>query len=187
MKKFNNKKVKFQVLMIFLIVLILILLIFLNILRTQESKYELKSVHDLSNVLKITNSVSDVYDGNVEHYKISEKVTNLFEIYLPSISEEIIQKDSNGLEEYFYKDEERIKLNIGITDKDEFITFAQKLQELECKLDQCEQVTYLKDSYEVSETSESIKLNIVYDNGKSLNCKLTIIGETNVTMKFELI
>ena len=184
----KDKKSFLIILIIVLVIIVIAILSFIDKFKANNVEEE-RSFHDLSNVLGYTNSVPDVYKGEVQASKISTKIRIVFESYISSISADIIGKTDTELGEYFDKDLERITYNLGITEKEEFVNFAKKLQALNCNLNEFNAITYLEGSYTIDEHGEYIEFKVEYDNQNSLRCKLQIIEKTNseAEFKFELL
>jgi hypothetical protein len=181
----KEKKIFINSILILIVILIILIISKTIINQINENKYAEKSVHDLSEVLSYTNSVMDVYSGDIPTYKISNQVSILLETYLPSIVDEIVGKSDSKLKEYFNSDSERIYTNIGINSEEEFIEFAKKIT----SKDNFKTVTYTENSYEKNGNTESIKFKVYYENGNELNFKLSIItdSDSNIVMKFQII
>lgn len=177
----NRKKI---FLIIFLIILVLIVLLIMLL----NNNFKDKSVHDFTNVIGYTNSLDDVYFGKIPSYKIANKIQILFETYLPSISQELIGKNTEQLENYFDIDSERINMNIGIENKNEFVEFATGLQELKCDLSEFKEITYIENSYK-KDNDECIELEVRYKNDNKVKCKVYLKQDTEgkVYTKFQII
>lgn len=177
-----------KILLTLAILLIVLLFVFTIINTINRNKLKYKSVHELDNILGYTNSLIDIYKGNIPAYKITNKIQIAFETYLPSISDNIIGKQENDLEKYFQEDSERIKMNLGITKKEDFIQFAKSIQDLGCNLNEFTKLTYIEDSYQKIDNKEIILINVAYKNEKELKCKVQIVQkESNINLKFEAI
>lgn len=174
-----------------LLVILVVLIIILSIANyITKSKYKDRSVHDLSNILSFTNSLTDIYNGDVPSYKISSRVQMLFETYLPMISDEIVGKSDSELSKYFEKDSERIYLNTGIKNKQEFVEFAKGFQNLNCTLSEFKELTYLENSYKnINSGEESIQIKVKYKNNIELQYKVYIqkVNNDDCTIKLEYI
>jgi len=157
-----------------IILFLLVLIILIGLIKQFNNNLKNKSIHDYSDVISYTNSLDEVYIGEILTYKIANKIQILFTTYLPSISDDLIGKSVDELRNYLKQDSERIYANIGIKDETEFIEFARGIQELGCDLDKFNEITYIEDSYIKDDYGECIKFNVVYKNDSELKCKVYV-------------
>lgn len=182
------KKIISKILLILVILLVILIFAFTTVNIVNKNRFKDKSVHELDNVLGYTNSLIDVYKGKIPASKISNKIQIVFETYLPSISDKIIGKTENNLEEYYDEDSERIKMNLGIYKKEEFVQFAKDIQKIESQLSDFTKLTYIEDSYQNIDDKEILLVSIIYKNGKELRCKVQIQEkDANINLKFEVV
>lgn len=183
MKTKYNKKKRIIIISILILIIIGICLIIYVINTKSDLNNRILPSNYYQVQLRTSSSVSDVYKGEIDSYKIYEKLQMIFEIFLPDIYSEVNGKSDQELIEYYNMDQKRINDILGITTPEEFVDFIKKALEVNCDFVDYELLTYISNSYKVNGTEESIKFNVKYKNEKELSCILYIDSLSTETLK----
>jgi len=187
MKNNSDKKLKIVILiMMLLVIMIICLIIVVKNLKTTQNTESLPTMHYYDSQLVTTNTVSDVYKGEIATYKIYNKLRNIFEVYLPDIYTNVYGMDSEELIDFYQSDRSRIKNVIGIETQEEFLEFIEKALAIDCDFVEYEGITYTLGSYKKDGNEETMKFVMKYKNGKDLKCILHINALSTETLNARL-
>ena len=189
MKKKHKKLLKMLIFILIIVIIILLILLFKEKKQLNNVDNQVKYTnHYYDYTLKSTNSILDVYKGNVPAYKISNKIEMVYGVLLPDIYESVNNKSNDELLEFYEKEKDRIEYCAGITTANEFIEFINKALKVGCDFKDYNSISYQVDSYEKNDNEESIKIIVNYNNGKSFVTKMHInpLSLKKIDARFEI-
>lgn len=181
--KYDKKKRIIIISILILIIIGICLIIYVIKMKSELNKNIIIPSNYYQVQIRTSSAVSDVYKGEIDGYKIYEKLQMIFEIFLPDIYSEVNGKSDQELIEYYNIDKKRINNILGITTSKEFVDFIKKALKVDCDFVDYEFITYISNSYELNGTEESIKFNVRYKNKKELSCILYIDSSSVETVK----
>lgn len=112
--------------------------------------------------LKLENiSALDVIAGDMVVSTITGRLTDIFETNLKVFKDETLEMTDAQLEEFFNKNKLRVKQELYLEDKDNFINLIKKSRNITCSLEEFE-------TCKLTPVSNTIAFECVYSNGEKI-------------------
>lgn len=188
-KKVNKKINKRKLIIAIIILLIILLIMFLIVMKIlSQSKVKDSQVMPVNTEgwLGYKNKLSDVYEGNKDTLEISTKIKQIFEIYIPTMSNEIVLlKTDEQISNFYNEHTEYINNRMCIKNEEEFNQIIKELLELKVDLNRLNYCIYLEGSYKKEGSNEKIGFAIYYSEDKRIVFD-AIISEKNNNIDLEL-
>ena len=184
-KKLNKRKILILILIV-LIILIICLVVMKKKLKTSIENPPVTPVNT-DGWLGYKNTLSDVYEGNKNTLEINTKIKQVFEIYIPTISDKIAMLETeNDISNFYKENTEYINDKLCIKNEKEFNKIINYLLDLNVDLEKLNYCIYLEGSYNQIGNEESLSFVIYYTEDKKITFDIIITGtysDTNVELK----
>lgn len=181
MKKKNNYK-RIIILLIIFIILSAIIIVLVNGKKASLEKYK-----NIYSYILDDNSWEDgsVYPDNMPVFKrtyqgelatksVGKSIIFVINEEIPKLKKTFKGKDNNYIEKYFKKNEEVIKLILGMQTSAEFTSFINSINKLEVDKIEFESYHIDTDSIITGEEGTSFNLHVKYKNCTELIFKITV-------------
>ena len=184
-KPLDRKAIIF--ILICLILLIILCVFLINRLRNPKPVYEDPVPVETDEWLGYNNTVSDVYEGDVDSLEIHNKIKQTFEIYLPIMKDDLITFNTDReIENYYTKNEEDINDELCIKNVEEFKKLISELENIGEDIENINYCEFQEGSYQKQDNYEVITFRVAYGDDKTITFDAYIYGFVDRELNLEL-
>lgn len=182
----KKKKINKRKLIIISLILLIILFIICFAVMKKMSQQNIKDTPlipvNTESWLGYKNTLSDVYKGNKNTLEINTKIKQVFEIYIPTISDKLLLLESEKeISDFYNENKEYINNKMCIKNENEFNKIIKYLLDLNVDLEKLNYCIYLEGSYKDKGNEECLSLVIYYTEEKKISFEVIITGTYNDT------
>ncbi len=185
-----NKKIIFVTMLILLIILAVLLIVLKNNIRTPKENLSYINSDEMEEGTFSPDKIhviiaAYVYEGELNPKAISKSTYYFINSIIPEFLKQCT--DDEKTDKYFEKNSENIKINIGITEKEEFEALINEIRKLSGKLEY-ENSWFDLDSINRTRHNLETILHIKYKDNPEITVKLTISNKqyrNKTSIKYE--